>query len=166
MPTLRRRTERDHADGAWLARAGSGAGVIGGNDDGVAAGALPICCSIIATRRSISLSAGADNGHLDAAQVSGGSVAAGLHIAPVLTEDRVVDDGLLTHVAASAASGTEQNRSEPVAVCKEFFMLLFSFSRLFDFRRLENSWNLLTVKSINKSPGERKKCSTETVRRQ
>ena len=87
----------DAADGAGK-RTGSGAGVIGSDDDGIAA-----CADLLLNHRNLlldlALSAGAH--HVDGnAQVSGSGIAAGLHIAPVLGGQGLQDHSDL-HIAGS-----------------------------------------------------------------
>ena len=137
----------DGADGAGQST-GSGAGVVGSNDDGVAAGA-DLLLDHGHLLLDLALSAGAHDGDVHA-QVSGGGVAAGLHIAPVLggqglQNDRDVDiagglaaggllvgsviaaGGLLSSVIA-AAGHQRQGHHEREEECKKLFhLLLFSF---------------------------------------
>jgi hypothetical protein len=103
----------------------------------------------------LTLSARADDGHLDA-QVSGGGVAAGLHIAPVLRGQGLQDDGDLDVAGSGVAGGLfssgvvsgllgsgvaaaghqGQSHDQSQEQCKEFFHASFSFCVCFDFRRL------------------------------
>ncbi len=80
-----------------LERGGGSAGIVGSADNGVAAGSdLLLDHGDLAL--DVALGAGAHHGDLHA-QVSGGGVAAGLHIAPVLGGQGLEDDGNL-NVAA------------------------------------------------------------------
>ena len=143
----------DHADGAGQGT-GSGAGVVGGDDDGIAA-----CADLLLDHGDLlldlALSAGAHDGDVDAQSFLGG-VAAGLHIAPVLGGQGLQNNcdligfigglgGLLSGgvvsgllggggILTAAAGNQGQSHNHGQEQCKEFFhasFLLFAFVSTF-----------------------------------
>ena len=149
---------RDVLINGGLERGDSSAGVVGSADDGVAASA-DLLLNHGDLTLDVALSAGAHYGDLHA-QVSGGGVTAGLHIAPILGGQGLEDDGNLDVAAgggrvalaglvaaaggsvAAAAGGQRQDHSQGQDQCEYFlhtsFLLLILILKRFQepvFRR-------------------------------
>ena len=156
----------DAADGAGK-RAGSGAGVIGSDDDGIAARA-DLLLDHGNLLLDLALSAGAH--HVDGdTQVSGGGIAAGLHIAPILGGQglqnhsdlhiagsggiaallggRLISGGLFLGGISAAAGHQRQGHYQCEEKCKKLFHLT-SFLLL--------NWFPLTFRLMDLNCGSKK----------